>query len=634
MSSSIDSHMRSIIFISILLLSLNINSQNKVKKDSLLKRLNFDESSKEKRIALLLDIGYYHPNIDSAMLFANQALQLAKKLNSPLLEAEAWEEISNKENRLGNNNRSFQAAFNALKIYESLEMFEKQAASYAQLANNYMIDKDYFQSIKNLKKAIAIYEVSDEFGNQIFTILNLGEMHRLAGHIDSAKVSFKKVLNMNKEIKNEVAESYSLGNLGMVYSTQDSLQLAKKHLRGAITILAELGDPYAISVYLAELGEVYQEERKPKSAEEKFLEALIMAEEAGLKEQIRDFSEKLTRFYESQGNYAEALKYQKQFQVYQDSLVNKTNIQEIERLKAGYEIDKRESQIGLLNTLNTKQKYLLWALGSGVFATLVFLYLIFKVNKRVKKANLRLTEQKVVIAQSEQEKTLLLRELNHRVKNNLQMISSLLNLQSRELDGHPAKEALLAGKDRVEALSLVHRKLYQEGAETRIALQEYVEELVLGLAHGYQADFEPDFEITDIDVSIDTAIPLALIINELVVNALKYAYTEVTKPNLTIKAQQIKNQLLLEVIDNGKGFSLQEGSLTNSFGLKLISSLVEQLQGTVKKKNGIGTHWVIQIPFVVKSAIPKTLEKPLSEETNDQRFRRRSRKGQKKKEVV
>lgn len=420
-------------------------------------------------------------------------------------------------------------------------------------------------------------------------------MYRLAGHLDSAKVSFKKVLNINKKIKSEIAESYSLGNLGMVYNVQDSLELAENYLQKAIVILSELGDPYATSVYLAELGEVYQKEGNSKIAKEKFLKALAMAQKAGLKEQIRDFSEKLTQFYETQENYAEALQYQKQFQVYQDSLVNKTNIQEIERIKAGYEIDKRESEIGLLNTLNTKQKYLLWALGSGVFATLVFLYLIFKVNKRVKKANIRLTEQKVVIAQSEQEKTLLLRELNHRVKNNLQMISSLLSLQSRELVGHPAKEALEAGKDRVEALSLVHRKLYQEGAETRIALKEYLEELVLGLFHGYNANFQPKFELADTNISVDTAVPLALIVNELVVNALKYAYDGVNYPSFTLKMDEVDLNLTIQIIDNGKGFTSNEGGKKNSFGLKLIRSLTEQLEGTIKKLDRDGTHWQVQI---------------------------------------
>lgn len=587
------------------------NGQDSRKADSIIKRLNNQNLSEKEKVRNFILLSYYHPNIDSAKLIAEKSYRLAVKLKDTILQAQALEEISGIENRIGNNTKSIKATLEALRLYERMGMSEKQGASYVQLANNYMSQESYLEAIKYLKKADSIYEVSDKFGNQIFTILNLGEMYRLEGYLDSAKVSFENVLVLNKKINNDLVQSYSLGNLGMVYNTQDTLGLAKTHLQDAIRILRELGDTYATSVYLAELGEVYQKKDSIRAAEENYLEALDMAQKAGLKEQIRDFSKKLTQFYEGQNNYNKALAYQKLFQVYQDSLVNKANIQEVERIKAGYEIDKRESEIGLLNKVNTNQKYLLWALGSGVLATLIFLHLLYKGNQKVKKANTTLSEQKEVITQREQEKALLLRELNHRVKNNLQMISSLLNLQSHELTGHPAKAALEAGKDRVEALSLVHRKLYQEGAETRIFLKEYIEELVLGLFHGYNARFKPKFELPDTSISIDTAVPLALIVNEIIVNALKYAYKGVAKPSLSLKVSQVDAILDIHIKDNGKGFTTKESKKKNSFGLKLINSLIAQLEGSIKKKDSHGTHWVIQLPYEAKMVSEKQVEKPV-----------------------
>src|SRR5690606_1197403 len=154
----------------------------------------------------------------------------------------------------------------------------------------------------------------------------------------------------------------------------------------------------------------------------------------------------------------------------------------------------------------------------GVFSLIIFMCLLYSGNKKIKKINKELSYQKDIISKREKEKALLLRELNHRVKNNLQMISSLLSLQSRELNGHPAKEAIISGKYRVEALSLVHRKLYQEGLDTKIKIKEYVEELVLSLFHGYNTKFKPKFKIANISVGIDIAVPLALIINELTTN--------------------------------------------------------------------------------------------------------------------
>lgn len=507
----------------------------------------------------------------------------------------AWEEIGHVERRRGNNDISLQASLKALRIFETLELPERQAASYAQLASNSISDTDYASAITYLKQAKQIYESSEKTLNQVLTTLNLGEAYRLAGQMDSAAFCFKTTLERNKQLKNEIVQGYSSGNLGMVYSVQNELTEAKNLLNEAITILRDLGDDYSTSVYLAALGEVYEKEGKWNLAEEKLLEALEMAATVGLKEQIRDFSAQLASFYENQEKFAKALSYQKKYQRYQDSLVNKASIKKIEQLKASYEIDKRETEISSLNTINSYQKNTLISLGVGICLFIFLSYLLFKGNKAIQKANNDLSAQKLIITKREREKALLLKELNHRVKNNLQMISSLLNLQSRELSGHPAQEAILAGKNRVEALSLVHSKLYQEGVETKIYLKEYIEELILGLFHGYNVNFEPDFNISNSSVSVDKAIPIALIVNEIVINSLKYAYNGVRNPNLKVMVNEELDTLKIKISDNGIGFSMEEGQKNNSFGIKLITSLIQQLDGNIERTNHNGTTWTMNL---------------------------------------
>lgn len=571
-------------------------SQNKQIADSLIGVLKTRELSKKEHSKLLNSLAYHHPKIDTALFVAKQSLQIAVEIKDPVLQGEALEEISNIERRLGNNSVSLQASLKALQIYESLELKERQAASYGQLASNSVSDEDYPSAISYLKKAQGIYKNSDQIENETIILVNLGEAYRLAGYLDSASTCFKETLTRSMLKEDGIIKAYSQGNLGMVYAAQGKLDAAKTNLNEATAALIQLGDPYATAVYTAELGEVYQKEGKLRAAEEKFLQALTMAKQAGLKEQIRDFSVILSHFYETSGNYGQALEFQKLYQVYQDSLVNKENIQKIEQLKSGYEIGKRESEIDLLHTINTNQKYLVIILGTGAFLLLLFAYLLYRVNSKVKKTNQVLLFQKAVIEKREEEKALLLRELNHRVKNNLQMISSLLSLQSRELTGHPAQEAIMAGKHRVEALSLVHRKLYQKGLDTRIKIKDYIEELVLGLFYGYGATFKPGFDIADISVKIDTAVPLALIVNELVTNSLNHAYKNIANPVFNVKmTQEIEDRLLLQISDNGLGFSTAEKEKVNSFGIKLITSLIEQLEGTFEQLNVNGTHWKVHV---------------------------------------
>ena len=582
------------LFLLLFFTNLSSFSQDKAKADSLIDTLNKNKLSKKERVISLASVASFHPDPATALAFANASLQMAIEIEDEILQAEAWEEISHVERRLGNNNLSLEASLNALQIYESKGLKERQAASYTQLASNAISDEDFQSAVTFLKKALALYDRSKE-KMRVSIIHNLGEAYRLAGQLDNAIKHFTETLLLNQSVKDRVIEGYTLGNLGMVYATQYKLEPAKKHLNEALNILTSLEDIYAISIYKAELGMVYQQERNLALAETHFLEALDMAQKAGLKEQIRDFSAKLMEFYKTRGNYKKALEYQQLYQVYHDSLVDKEKIQEHERLKAGYVIDKRETEIGALTTINSKQKQVVSLLVLGILSTFFFSYLLFRANRKVKKSNVLLSDQKTIISKREQEKVLLLKELNHRVKNNLQMISSLLNIQSNALTGHPAQESIEVGKHRVEALALVHRKLYQDGADMRIQLKTYIEELVSGLFHGYKASFTPDIDVDDINVHVDKAIPLALILNELVTNALKYAYKKQPHPSLKICMKRTgKSDLDMEIRDNGIGFT--EASVKKKgFGITLIQSLVAQLEGTIEHIREQGTYWKMTI---------------------------------------
>jgi two-component sensor histidine kinase/Tfp pilus assembly protein PilF len=584
-----------IIIILLLLTSGFSFSQNQRKADSLISILKAENLSARKQLEHLISLAYNHPDIDTAYFLSKQSLQLANQLDDDLLIARAYEEISHKENILGNINASFSASFSALKIYENLQMTEQQAAAYNQIAVNYMSSKNYDAAIAYLKKAINIYRVKDENSNLIFTQLNLGEMYRLSGKLDTATTTFNNVLNDNKrkKEKNAIAEGYSLGNLGMISNTKGDLASAKVYLNAAIEILSNLKDSYSISIYTTELGEVYAKEMNFEVAEEKFLQGLEIAKGSNFKQEIHDFSKKLSEFYETTSRPEKALRYIKLHQTYKDSLVNKENIERREQIKAGYEIDKRESEIGLLNTINTKQRYLMITLGIILSTILIFLYFLYKGSTRIKKANAALKVQKEIISNKEQEKAILLKELNHRVKNNLQMISSLLSLQSEVLEGHPAKEAIVSGKHRVEALSLVHKKLYQQGVETKIEIKEYIEELVLGLIYSYQIDVNTKFMIEPISISIDKAIPISLIINELVTNSLKYAFATDREPQLKISLKENENGISIAVIDNGKGFEKDALEKSNSFGIKLVKSLVQQLKGNIELVIDKGAQWTL-----------------------------------------
>lgn len=187
----------------------------------------------------------------------------------------------------------------------------------------------------------------------------------------------------------------------------------------------------------------------------------------------------------------------------------------------------------------------------------------------------------------------LILELHHRVKNNLQVVSSLMALQAtRSLDKN-TKLALEDGRKRIEVMALVHQRLYLSSELSSVPLKSYLQDLALSLSEsfGYELGFiKLEFDLSDEPISIDIAIPVGLIFNELVTNAFKHAFKNIKNPLLVVKLEDSNNGgLLLTVADNGIGLNLaQAKKQINTFGTKLVELLVKQLHGELILENKSG----------------------------------------------
>jgi len=201
------------------------------------------------------------------------------------------------------------------------------------------------------------------------------------------------------------------------------------------------------------------------------------------------------------------------------------------------------------------------------------------------------------IKKKNEEKELLLKEIHHRVKNNLQIISSLLDLQSNKIDDPTAKVAIADGQARVKSMALIHHKLYEHENIATINFKEYTEQLYHQIITSLTS-LNPTLILevdSTISFDIDTAIPLGLILNELLTNVCKYAFVDHPNPELKIKLQELEQgNYLLEVQDNGKGmpddFQFQKA---RSLGLRLVRRLSKQLFGKTNYENRNGAHFNI-----------------------------------------
>jgi len=206
-----------------------------------------------------------------------------------------------------------------------------------------------------------------------------------------------------------------------------------------------------------------------------------------------------------------------------------------------------------------------------------------------------ITERKQ--AEEARKNELLLKEIHHRIKNNLQVISSLLYLQSKKINDKVIVQMFQESQDRVKSMAIAHEKLYLSGEMGRLNIEEYIRDITTSLFQSYELysnSVKLSLDVDKVLIDIDTAIPCGLIINELVMNSLKHAFPDGTNGEICIEFHLENNKYKLVVGDNGKGlpddFDFRK---TETLGLKLITTLVKQIDGTIDVDRIGGTKFTI-----------------------------------------
>lgn len=220
---------------------------------------------------------------------------------------------------------------------------------------------------------------------------------------------------------------------------------------------------------------------------------------------------------------------------------------------------------------------------------------------RRKRSEQQLRERTADLVASLKERDVLLQEIHHRVKNNLQVISSLINMQIRKLDVSASREVLKECKTRIEVISLIHQKLYQATNFANVQFADYARSLASNVLHAGDATerITPEFAFENIALPVDKAIPCGLILNELLTNVVKHAYPGQDHGTVRMTLRRLPGKRLqIEVSDRGVGMSGSHPEAAHeSIGLQLISTLAEQLQGELRIDVNEGTCVQVDFPY-------------------------------------
>lgn len=239
------------------------------------------------------------------------------------------------------------------------------------------------------------------------------------------------------------------------------------------------------------------------------------------------------------------------------------------------------------------------------FITVIMVYLVVKLINRQNNESLGLLKKEQdaqkIIAQSLKEKETLLAEIQHRVKNNLAIITGLLNLQTEKAPCEESKLLMIESRNRVMSIAMVHERLYKKDNLSKINFKQYLSELVQELVKSFpiqSKQIQIEEELQKIELEITKAVPIGLIVNEALTNSLKHAFNSLNeKPSIKIKMQLIYDRIQICITDNGVGFADINSRKDSALGLSLIESLCDQIDAQVVFKNENGACVSIVFPI-------------------------------------
>ena len=311
----------------------------------------------------------------------------------------------------------------------------------------------------------------------------------------------------------------------------------------------------------------------------------------------------VSNIYESLGDYKLALYYHHLYaqalEEFKDNTIHGLESEAQEKYLTG----QKNATIYFQNEKIAQQKKTktLYVLLTTLLAVILF-GLLYNYRKR-KRRNVQLQELNSELDIKNKQNELLLKEIHHRVKNNLELVKSLLALQTAQLEESATKDAMIASQNRVQSMGIIHQKLYQGENLGHIEMKDYFINLSEGILDTFNAEDKIKIEcaMDNLELDVDTAVPIGLIVNELLTNALKYAFPENGKGNILISlSQSTPETLTLKVADNGIGKTKDLAPKGTGFGSQLIKLLTQQLNGKMAEDNVNGTSVIFQ--FKTKSA--------------------------------
>jgi len=533
--------------------------------------------------------GLFSP--DSAAYHTRKVLDFYKNGTNQKKVADTYELLSRHYVKGRKLDKAQDVLFKAIPIYETLNDDAGLGMAYRTLGDLYRIMEDYEKSIEYTSKAIPLLDKTKNYGLLGMAHFNLIISHGELNEFEKAYQATEDCLNIVEQKVPEEAfiPVKALSYRGEVYVKAKNYSKAlRDYIKSWELCVAIIGEERC-ATYRTEIGQVYLLQKDYEQALEHLSAGVQAYEKQGKNTIIKQYKD-LSECYASLGNFEKALNYEQKANTNATQVLeNKVSNLESEMV-IKYETGKKDEALaaqGALLEQKSKVQTLMITIAS-LLGVLLFAMIYF-FNKNKKKT--------AVIKAKSEENELLLKEIHHRVKNNLELVKSLIALQSADITDAKTKDAMIASQNRVQSMGIIHQKLYQGTNLGSVDMKDYFINLSSGILDTFNAEDKVKIEcaMDQLELDVDTAVPIGLIVNELLTNALKYAFPDNNTGKIEISMSKVDQKTLsLKVTDNGIGKSENATIKGTGFGTQLISLLTQQLNGIMEETYNNGTSVTFQ----------------------------------------
>ncbi len=499
-------------------------------------------------------LGYVYERrgeLDKAADHIMISLQLGQQFQDKKAMALAYSDLSNLFWKQSRFEKGVEYGLKSLNLFEDrgINDLDYDFTLYV-VGNNYVNLKDYEKALTYYQHALAIGERYGFYNNLSDVYISMVDLLALLNRLEEAESAGRNALKYALLLDNNFMTMRSWLAIGKLQYLQGRYDHSIGSLQNSLSVATDdFGDTYFLSEAYETLGKAYA------------------------------------------GNHS----YQEAYQamaIY-DQLKNEIFTAEadhrISLLQTELDVAQKEDTIQLQIGQITKQRTTQILTVSLIFLLVLYLFLLVKAYR----TNIRKNK---LLQQQNEEKEFLLKEIHHRVKNNLEIVSGLLSLQSEQINDPSITEAILKSQHRVHSMSMIHQKLYQGKGLASIEMKDYFLNLGTYLIHSYGAEDQVEMEckMEPLELDIDMAMPIGLIVNELLTNAMKYAFPDCRRGLISIDLRQTGTLLYLTVSDNGIGKHPENMIHGTGFGTQLIQLLTQQLDGKIELNLFKGTSVTIQ----------------------------------------